>query len=200
MSFLNQVAQNWTQNSICGFTRVKRMDHLYQTLGNSLLVQPIRGFFGKNMLLGHVQFCVHSNFFCQAAFQLSGPQQSFVPSQLNDFVFSMAEFHEASVSPFLQPFELSLNGIITINVWPLLPILHHLQVGVCVDKCSVSIYSNCMLVCRGAQLFKSSVKKDTTFLVCMIKKNVYNFIEPVIFLIVLHIVIQLCPIFLFPVN
>lgn len=41
---------------------------------------------------------------------------------------------------------------------------------------------NGVLIFLGAQLFKSSDKKYTVFLVFMMKKKVYNFIEPVIFL------------------
>lgn len=38
-----------------------------------------------------------------------------------------------------------------------------------------------MLVPLEAQLFKSSDKTDTAFLVCMMKKKVHNFIELVLF-------------------
>ncbi|KAK4818982.1 LOW QUALITY PROTEIN: hypothetical protein QYF61_022649 [Mycteria americana] len=55
---------------------------------------------------------------CQAAFQLSSPQNilvhGVVPPQVQDLALLLVEVHEVPVSPFLQPVEVPLDGSMTL--------------------------------------------------------------------------------------
>ncbi|KAK4806786.1 hypothetical protein QYF61_005582 [Mycteria americana] len=72
-------------------------------------------------LLAHVQPGVHQDpqvLFCQAAFQLGGPQHVLVPGvvplQGQDFALPLVELHEVPVSPFLQLVEVPLDDSMTL--------------------------------------------------------------------------------------
>jgi len=62
----------------------------------------------KSTLLAHVQHGVHQDpqaLFCQAAFQMSGPQPGVVPPQVRDFALLFVDLPEVPVISFLQPVE-----------------------------------------------------------------------------------------------
>ena len=130
-------AQNWPQYSRCGLTNAEQRGRITSLglLGNTLLnvAQNTSSFpCGKGTLLAHVQPGVHQEpqvVFCQAAFQLGGPQNLLVNGviscQVWDFALLLAEIPKIPVSPFLQPVEVPLGGSIWMTYQPLLPTLCH---------------------------------------------------------------------------
>jgi len=56
--------------------------------------------------------------FCKVVLQLGSPEDvqmpEIVPSQVQDFAFSLVELREVPVSPFLQPVKVILNGSTTL--------------------------------------------------------------------------------------
>ncbi|KAK4832039.1 hypothetical protein QYF61_020554 [Mycteria americana] len=151
--------QNWPQHRALGNTACDRPPtgvnsiHL-NSLG--LVIQTAFTQTGCWLMFNSVSTRIPQVLFCQAAFQLAGPQHilvpGVVPSQVQDFALFLVELHEIPVGPLLQPVEVPLNG--STVIWC---ISHSSQFGVICKLAESTLYP-------VIQMINEDVKQDRLFL------------------------------------
>lgn len=105
MSALYWRAQTWAWGSKCGLTSARKTISLLCC---------------RDTILTSGQLGVHQRYqgvLSQAAFQLGSPQcilvHGVVPPSVQDFVLPLVKLQEVSVSPFLQPLDVIMDGSTT---------------------------------------------------------------------------------------
>lgn len=105
MSALHWRAQTWAQGSKCDLTSARKTISLLCC---------------RDTVLAHSQMGVHQDYqgvLSQAAVQLGSPQCILVPGvappSVQDFALPLVKLQEVSVSPFLQPLEVIVDGSTT---------------------------------------------------------------------------------------